>query len=137
MQIEVEGNIGSGKTYFLKKFREYLDLKNIKGFTFYPEPIETWTNICGENLLFNYTRDPKTYSFEMQVLILTSLFLQRNRTQNQSTCSVYERSIYSANQVFQAFLFNSNKLTNTQKMLQWCLKDCGLRNGLQNPPKRL
>lgn len=41
----IEGNIGSGKTTFLKYFKKYENTMVV------PEPVELWRNVCGTNLL--------------------------------------------------------------------------------------
>lgn len=45
LTVSVEGNIGSGKTTFLNFCKARPDI------TVFPEPIDKWRNVRGENLL--------------------------------------------------------------------------------------
>lgn len=42
--VFVEGNVGSGKTTFLKHFAKYEAM-------ILAEPVDNWRNVCGHNLL--------------------------------------------------------------------------------------
>ena len=62
----LEGNIGSGKSTFLKELQKYFP--NIK---FINEPVETWESIVdesGNNMIENYYKDNKKYAFSFQVM---------------------------------------------------------------------
>lgn len=47
--ICIEGNIGSGKTTFLKHFEKFNNA------TILPEPVHLWRNVAGVNLLVSFS----------------------------------------------------------------------------------
>ena len=58
--VSIEGNIGSGKSTFIKKLREKFG-KN-KDFYFVDEPVKEWTKVMtkdGKNLIENCYSDMK------------------------------------------------------------------------------
>ncbi len=58
--VVVEGNIGSGKTTFLK----YYD--NLMSTEVFMEPVDKWKNLDGNNLLELMYKEPKRHSFTFQ-----------------------------------------------------------------------
>ena len=68
--MEVQGNIGSGKTTFLNYFK---DSKNVEVI---PEPVEMWRNVGGYNPLDLLYKDPQRWCSTFQSYFqLTSLQL--------------------------------------------------------------
>ncbi len=63
----IEGNIGSGKSTFIKLFREKYG--NNKEFFFVDEPVKEWTQVKtkdGKNLIENFYQDMPRYSYIFQ-----------------------------------------------------------------------
>ncbi|XP_068223467.1 deoxynucleoside kinase-like isoform X2 [Palaemon carinicauda] len=58
--VSIEGNIGSGKSTFLKHFSA------LPGVATYQEPLDLWTNLKGHNLLGKLYEDPHRWSFLFQ-----------------------------------------------------------------------
>ncbi len=56
----VEGNIGAGKSTFLKIISQYLDIQIIY------EPHQKWQNVAGHNLLEQFYKDPKRWAYTFQ-----------------------------------------------------------------------
>jgi thymidine kinase len=104
IKISVEGNIASGKTTIIK----YLDkcfgnkrLSSNKIVRVYPEPVEKWCNLNGENLLDLLYSDPARWAFTLQSYVqLTMLEEHLKDSDNKSLIKVMERSLFSARYCF-------------------------------------
>ena len=59
--VAVEGNIGSGKSTFLEHFEKYSSQVELL-----PEPVESWRNLGGHNLLQQMYEEPGRWSFLFQ-----------------------------------------------------------------------
>jgi deoxyadenosine/deoxycytidine kinase len=68
--ILVEGNIGSGKTSFLKVFEE------VQNFEVLHEPLNKWQNVNGQDLLKFYYENTEKYGFIFQNYVLLTQFEQ-------------------------------------------------------------
>lgn len=98
-QIIVEGNIGAGKSTFLKHLAEFYSDK-IKC---YPEPVHLWRDLNGINLLSMMYENPKRWAFTLQQYITLTMVMYRDQVdsdQNSKPVAVMERSIYSARYCF-------------------------------------
>ncbi|CAH1954897.1 unnamed protein product [Acanthoscelides obtectus] len=85
----VEGNIGSGKTTFLKHFSRYDNV------AIFAEPIDMWRNCNGYNLLEYMYTDAKKWSFTFQSYVqLTMLRIHQKKI--VQPIKLMERSVYSA-----------------------------------------
>ena len=88
----VEGNIGSGKSTFLKKLSA--EFKTVQ------EPVDEWTKICnenGKNILEEFYEDPQRNAYLFQSIAF------RSRIRNISDLKegvIIERSIYTDRLVF-------------------------------------
>jgi len=86
--IAFEGNIGSGKSTFIKKFKEiwpnceYID-----------EPLEKWQNINGTNVFKRYCEDMHKYAFTFQVLAFGTRLFDHIKPLNKTR--ICERSLYT------------------------------------------
>ena len=116
IKIIIEGNIGAGKTTILEKLKkesqlwlnEFLpELSGSIGLEVWTEPVETWTNDQGRNLLDEYYTRPGESAKLFQTLIQLQYFHQTaslmdmKRNDNIKTVIVImERSIYSGRHVF-------------------------------------
>ena len=102
----LEGNISSGKTTLLK----ILGCKDIETIA---EPLDTWQNFDGINLLREYYSDPRSYAFQLQLYILGTMAERLHQKQNCPT-TVFERSIFSCKYVFTQYLKDKGILTHHQ-----------------------
>ena len=114
--LSVEGNIGVGKSTFL----EVLEAESVAALTyrennrsysppapmptpaspitFVPEPVETWQNIGGHNLLEQFYADPKSNSFIFQIAaVSTRVDLLEKCSRSLRGPYILERSIVSDN----------------------------------------
>lgn len=74
-QLVVEGNIGSGKSTFLKFLSQTLpNTINV----FY-EPVEQWRNLNGHNLFELMYRDPSRWSFAFQTYVQLTMMQMHDR----------------------------------------------------------
>ena len=89
MLVSVEGNIGSGKTYFLDI------LKENSPFLIVDEP---WLQV--QDLLVNFYTDPYSWAFPLQLAMLTKRAHNHMRIQNSSDNIVVERTIQSDRFIF-------------------------------------
>lgn len=103
----VEGNVGTGKSTFLKML-EKLELPIIL------EPVNEWTqlkNSSGKNLLEEFYGDQKRYAYTFQSIAF------RTRIKNLMGCSsntIVERSIFTDRNVFAKTCYESGKMNDIE-----------------------
>ncbi len=87
----IEGNIGAGKSTFLRLMGERLpEIKAVY------EPIHNWQNtIHGQSLLTNFYQDPKRWAYTLELLTMISRVQDHLKIQNDESPNIVERSIYS------------------------------------------
>jgi len=110
----VEGNIGAGKSTFLKIIQEHLACQVVF------EPHEKWQNIANQgNLLENfYTDTPRwAYTFQSYAFITRTLAQKNNALKNPYSTQILERSVFSDRYCFAKNLFESGQMSN----LEWTL----------------
>ena len=109
MNIIVEGNIGVGKSTFLKLIDSYTDDENeVKVLE---EPLGIWDNL---HLLESFYEDPKRWAYTFQsVAFVTRFSIAAQKINEPSTIRVMERSVFADNNCFaklQYELGNMNEL---------------------------
>lgn len=109
----VEGNIGVGKTTFLKVLSDYLPDAIIIS-----EPCDEWQNIYGHNLLEAFYKDSGRWACTMQLYVLMTAVRKLQRSIVPS-CHLYvmERSLYTSKYCFAKNL----ALMNLMNGLEWAL----------------
>ena len=108
ISIVVEGNIGSGKSTFLKK------CLTLKDFTVLLEPVDKWTLVAGKHNLLKLMYDfCKDYLFIFQVFTNFTLF-QNHLLHVETKFKIQERSILSAKYVFLILTEVRSMLTSIQ-----------------------
>ena len=88
----VEGNIGAGKSTFLKMLKQYLNVQIVL------EPHEKWQNIGdGHNLLDQFYNDPKrwAYTFQSYAFVSRVVAQQEHAKVNPFSMQILERSVFS------------------------------------------
>lgn len=119
MIISVEGNIGTGKSTFLRIIRDKYKDSNI---IFLDEPLDKWLELKdadGENILEKFYKNQErwSYSFQMNAFISrTKSILEKNPKQN---LIIIERSVITDRRVFAELLKESGKISE----LEWKLYD--------------
>ncbi|XP_003745597.1 deoxynucleoside kinase [Galendromus occidentalis] len=111
LTIAVEGNIGSGKTTFLRNF------EHLKNSTIIPEPVARWCSVDGRfNLLQKMYENPRKYSLALQTYVQLTM-LQNHRAPVSTDFKLMERSLYSARYCFVENLFRSNLLSEVETII--------------------
>ncbi len=89
--IVVEGNIGSGKTTFLEKFRDRSSYVEI-----FSEPVDKWRDVHGHNLLDMLYSDPARWSLLFQTYVQLTMLQQHSRATDKPV-KLMERSLLRKN----------------------------------------
>ncbi len=88
----IEGNIGAGKSTFLKMLKQYLNIQAVI------EPHEQWQDVGdGHNLLEQFYQDPKrwAYTFQSYAFVSRVMNQQAHARINPYAIQVLERSVFS------------------------------------------
>lgn len=119
--ISIEGNIGSGKSTFIKRLEEHwnsskqLDEKKI---FFLSEPVDEWLKIKDENdehILSKFYNDQEKYSFTFQMMAYIS---RLNKLKDaiemlklkENAVIITERSLMTDKHVFAQMLYDEKKI---------------------------
>jgi len=105
--IAVEGNIGSGKSTVLS----YLNKSSVCDVV--AEPVDSWTDVGGHNLLAMFYKDPQRYGMTFQAYAQMTL-AKLHRAPSTKPIKVMERSIYSARYCFVENLYRSKILQGVE-----------------------
>lgn len=111
--IVVEGNIGAGKSTFLRLIKDLLDVQVVY------EPHEQWQNIDGENLLEAFYTDTErwAYTFQSYAFITRIMAQEKADAVSHHTLQILERSVYSDRYCFAKTAFEMG----TMSSLEWKL----------------
>lgn len=87
----VEGNIGAGKSTFLKIVGSALNAQLVY------EPVNTWQNVAGENLLERFYAETQRWAYAFQTYaFVTRVSAQEQHARiNEQPFQILERSVYS------------------------------------------
>lgn len=110
----VEGNIGAGKSTFLKLIKDRLPAQIVY------EPHKKWQSVQGgENLLDKFYQDTKrwAYTFQSYAFVTRILEQQNNAKTNKHGSQVLERSVYSDRYCFAKNCFEMGTISS----LEWNL----------------
>lgn len=130
MIYSIEGNIGSGKSTFVRMLKQWYeknkDFCDTK-FVFVDEPVDSWTTICdekGTSILEKFYTDQKTYAFSFQMMAyITRLHILRKAVQDNSpdTIIITERCNYTDKNVFAKMLYDDGMISmiDFQIYMKW------------------
>jgi len=111
----VEGNIGAGKSTFLKMIKDYLNVQIVY------EPLTKWQSVGGtsENILEKFYNDTSrwAYSFQTYAFITRIMEQEEHAKINTYPTQILERSVYSDRYCFAKNCFESGTMTS----LEWKL----------------
>jgi len=110
----VEGNIGAGKSTFLRLIKEKLACQIVY------EPHEKWQDISGKGNLLEkfYTDTPRwAYTFQSYAFITRTLAQRNHDLKNPYPTQVLERSVFSDRYCFAKNLYESGLMSD----LEWTL----------------
>jgi len=109
----IEGNIGAGKSTFLKMLKKNLDLDII------PEPTEKWQKISAEdNLLDLFYKDTPRWAYTFQsyaFITRVQALIEHQKNNTDKPIQVLERSVYCDRYCFAKNCFESGLMSN----LEW------------------
>ncbi|MBA3954405.1 deoxynucleoside kinase [Candidatus Dependentiae bacterium] len=110
----VEGNIGAGKSTFLKLIQEHLSYVAVVF-----EPIHNWqSNQEGQSLLSSFYQQPQRWAYSMETLAMACRVTEHlKEQQHTSPFRLIERSIYSGHYCFAYNDYQSGFLTQ----LEWTM----------------
>ena len=86
--LSVEGNIGAGKSTFLRIMENHFGEENIE---FIPEPVHLWTNCNGKNMLEAFYSDTKRYAYMFQSFAFVTRMIEQSKPQKK-LIRILERS---------------------------------------------
>jgi deoxyadenosine/deoxycytidine kinase len=114
----VEGNIGAGKTTFLKLIQERLPEIAVIF-----EPLHNWQGqVYGQSILSNFYQDPHRWAYTMETLAMACRVREHlSEQENPNPFRLMERSIYSGHYVFATNGYQNGFLSELewQVYLQW------------------
>jgi len=113
--VSVEGNIGSGKSTFLKHLKKYSQNNEKYNIVFVQEPVDEWNNIrdsTGKNILEMFYADQEANSFSFQIMAyITRLKKLLDVIKNgENQLIICERSLETDKYVFAKMLYDSKKI---------------------------
>lgn len=110
--ICIEGNIGTGKTTFVRQMQEHF--KEREDIIFLEEPVALWMECRDKegNILEHYYKDANAFGFKFQMLAYISRLsiLKRAIESGKYKYIVSERSLHTDKNVFCKMLYNSGKI---------------------------
>jgi len=112
--LQVEGNIGSGKSTFLKKMKE-LKTEHIE---IIYEPVDQWTSIRdenGKNLLDCFYNDMKRWAYTMQNFAFLTRVRSLLNVSSKAKLRISERSIYTDYHVFAKLAIENGNMNQLEK----------------------
>jgi len=113
--LVVEGNVGAGKSTFLKMVSEHLPVQIVY------EPLERWQHVGGsnENLLEHFYKDTQrwAYTFQSYAFITRVLEQEMHARANKHQVQILERSVFSDRYCFAQNCYEMGNLT----ALEWKL----------------
>ena len=113
--ISIEGNIGSGKSTFVKELERYckINSKNSK-IHFLQEPVNIWNNVQtaeGKNIIECYYANQKKYAFPFQMMAYISrIHLLKEALKDDYDIIITERCVHTDKNVFAQMLFDEGKI---------------------------
>jgi len=127
--VSIEGNIGSGKSTFLKELEKYFFKKGHTHVIFVDEPVDDWNDIHdkkGETILKKFYENSEKYSFPFQMMAFITRYTKikkallkaieiKNKNINNpfekgNPIVVTERCLYTDKYVFAQMLYDDNKI---------------------------
>lgn len=114
----VEGNIGTGKSTFLKLIQSHIPHISVVF-----EPLHNWqSQVYGQSILSNFYTDPQRWAYTMETLAMACRVQEHLKEQaNAYPFRLMERSIYSGHYVFATNDFHNGFLSELEWniYLQW------------------
>lgn len=114
MIITIEGNIGAGKSTFIKELINSEKMKATNTICFLQEPVAMWESIKNENketMIECFYKEQEKYAFQFQIMAYVSrMALIKQAISNGYKYIFTERCIHTDKNVFLKMLYESNKI---------------------------
>lgn len=120
----IEGNIGSGKSYFLEKIKCFLENQQEYKFIFLSEPIDDWIktkDVFGKSVFEKFNLDMSLNSFLFQLVCNTSrqtqlyeLSEKLKTLEDGKWIILFERSLLSGQNIFAKNLLDKKLLSQSE-----------------------
>ncbi|KAE9526910.1 hypothetical protein AGLY_013558 [Aphis glycines] len=113
-RVAIEGNVGSGKSTLIKYFEKFKEVETNA------EPIETWRDLNGHNLLQLTYSDPHRWNFAFQHNVQLSRLNLQSKTTNKDI-QMFERSLQNNRYCFVEMAHDKGLLSSPEYgvMCQW------------------
>ena len=118
--ISIEGNIGSGKSTFLKNLQEHYSKESNDNVIFVDEPVDEWNDICdneNETILSKFYKDSEKYSFPFQMMAFITRYNKLKKAMeyakqiiDKNPIIITERSLYTDKYVFAKMLYDEETM---------------------------
>ena len=116
--ISIEGNIGSGKSTFIKHLHKYIEInQNSEGptITCIQEPVDEWNMIRdsnGESILEKFYANQEEYAFSFQIMAYITRLRKMIQAIERDPTGIYicERSLETDKYVFAQMLYDDHKI---------------------------
>ena len=119
--IYLEGNIGAGKSTLLTALKEaLLATGKYDRYTLLSEPVDEWRNVNGTDVLRAFYRDPRRWSFLLNVHALTTLVERQQSIQNLPITNhrcFLERSGRVTHSIFVPYAHRTGQLNDAEFLI--------------------
>ena len=118
--INIEGNIGTGKSTILQKLKEVLEVHHKDKVLFLKEPVDKWDTIKDSNdttILKHFYQDSEKYAFPFQIMACcTRITNLKNAIKKNPQCTVIicERSIEADANIFAKMLYDDGVMNEME-----------------------
>ena len=114
MKLCVEAAIGLGKSTLLKNLKKMSD--DMEKLEVVREPVKSWRNVSGQDLLQLFAENPEKFSFQTQVHILSTMSSQREG-EFEGKIVISQRSINASEFIFKPVLVEQGYLTDLESKI--------------------
>ena len=119
--IYLEGNIGAGKSTLLTALKEeLLATGKYDRYTLLSEPVDEWRNVNGTDVLRAFYRDPRRWSFLLNVHALNTLVERQQSIYDLPTTNhrcFLERSGRTTNTIFMPYAHQTSQLSDAELLI--------------------
>jgi len=118
--INIEGNIGTGKSTILQKLQDELEIHYKNRVLFLKEPVDKWDTIKDSNdttILKHFYQDSQKYAFPFQIMACcTRIANVKKAIQNNPECKIIicERSIEADANIFAKMLYDDGVMNEME-----------------------
>lgn len=118
--INIEGNIGTGKSTILSELKKKLEIEHPTDVIFLTEPVDKWDTIKDSqdiSILKHFYQDSSKYAFPFQIMACcTRISNLKNTINNNPNCKIIicERSIEADANIFAQMLYDDNVMNEME-----------------------